>query len=65
MPGLRAIESEFNSSGLGDALWNPDTAATVSGLVEQKPTADGTYRMVMFDLGAPDAVTVYLEASRD
>jgi hypothetical protein len=61
-PGLRAIGAEHNVGG--GNLWDPETATTVSGIDEQEPTADGTYRVAMFNLEAPDAVTVYLYASR-
>jgi hypothetical protein len=40
------------------------SARTFSGVEEQDPTADGTYRAVLFNLDAPDAITVYLYASR-
>ncbi|MEV6814926.1 hypothetical protein [Micromonospora sp. NPDC051296] len=61
-PGLRAVAAEHNVGG-GD-LWDPETAKAVSGIDEEQPTADGTRRAVLFNLDAPDAVTVYLYASR-
>jgi hypothetical protein len=61
-PGLRAISAEHNVGG--GNLWDPDTASSVSGVKEQQPTNDGTYRSVMVNLDVRDAVTVYLYASR-
>ncbi|MEU0562340.1 hypothetical protein [Dactylosporangium sp. NPDC006015] len=61
-PGLRAITAKHNVGG--GNLWDPDTAVSVSGIEEQQPTTDGTYRSVLFNLDAPDAITVYLHASR-
>lgn len=61
-PGLRAVTARHNVGG--GNLWRPETAVSVSGIEEQTPTADGTYRSVLFDLDAPEAVTVYLHASR-
>ncbi|MGI5215879.1 hypothetical protein [Plantactinospora sp. CA-290183] len=61
-PGLRAVDAK-NDVGRGD-LWDPETAKVVSGIVEEQPTADGTRRSVLFNLDAPDAVTVYLYSNR-
>jgi len=61
-PGLRAVTAKHNVGG--GNLWDPGTAISVSGIEEQQPTTDGTYRSVLFNLDAPDAVTVYLYASR-
>jgi hypothetical protein len=60
IPGLRAVGAQHNVGG--GSLWHPETATTVSGIDEK--TADGTHRVVMFDLDAPDSVTVYLGAFR-
>lgn len=62
-PGLRAVTAKHNVGG--GNLWDPESATTVAGVAEQQPTADGTHRTVMFDLGATDTVTVYLHASRN
>ncbi len=62
VPGLRAVDTKHNVGG-GD-LWDPEAAKSVSGIDEEQPTADGTRRAVLFNLDAPDAVTVYLYASR-
>lgn len=61
-PGLRAVEAQHNVGG--GNLWDPGTAKTVSGIDEEEPAADGTFRRVLFDLDASDTVTVYLYASR-
>ena len=61
-PGFRAVDAEHNVGG--GNLWDPETAKIVSGVEEEHPTADGTRRAVLFNLDAPDAVTVYLYASR-
>ncbi|MER7277176.1 hypothetical protein ABT369_22290 [Dactylosporangium sp. NPDC000244] len=61
-PGLRAVTAEQNVGG--GNLWDPGTAVSVAGIKEEQPTADGTYRSVLFNLDAPDAVTVYLYAGR-
>ncbi|RGC69165.1 hypothetical protein C5N14_07830 [Micromonospora sp. MW-13] len=61
-PGVRAVDAKHNVGG--GSLWDPETARTVSGIVEEQPTADGTRRSVLFNLDAPDVVTVYLYASR-
>jgi hypothetical protein len=61
-PGLRAVTAKHNVGG--GNLWDPDTAVAVSGIQEQQPAADGTSRSVLFNLDAPDVVTVYLYASR-
>jgi hypothetical protein len=61
-PGLRAVTAKHNVGG--GNLWDPENAVAVSGIEEKQPTADGTYRSVLFDLDAPDAVTVYLYAGR-
>jgi hypothetical protein len=61
-PGLRAVTTSGHNVGGGN-LWNPDAATSVSGLREQHPAADGTLRAALFDLGRPDAVTVYLYAA--
>ncbi|MFD0579440.1 hypothetical protein [Dactylosporangium darangshiense] len=61
-PGLRAITAKHNLGG--GNLWDPETAKSVSGIKEDQPTTDGTYRSVMFNLDAEDAITVYLYASR-
>jgi hypothetical protein len=37
----------------------------VSGLVDEAPTADGTFRSLMLDLDVPDTITVYLYAGRN
>ncbi|MFD1320069.1 hypothetical protein [Micromonospora sonneratiae] len=62
VPGLRAVDANHNVGG--GNLWDPETAKTVSGIKEEQPTADGTYRSVLFNLDAPDMVIVYLHASR-
>jgi hypothetical protein len=62
MPGLRTVDANHNVGG--GNLWDPETAKTISGIDEEQPTADGTYRAVLFNLDAPDTVTVYLYASR-
>ncbi len=62
-PGRRAITDEHNVGG--GNLWRPETAASVSGIVEQQPTTDGTYRSLMLDLDDPATITVYLYATRD
>ncbi|GIG15012.1 hypothetical protein Cme02nite_33440 [Catellatospora methionotrophica] len=62
-PGLRAIDKQHDVGG--GNLWDPETAKTVSGIEEETPTGDGTYRRVMFGLDDPDSVTVYLHASRN
>ncbi|MEU9506042.1 hypothetical protein AB0D32_07145 [Micromonospora sp. NPDC048170] len=61
-PGLRAVDAKHNVGG--GNLWDPETAVTVSGIVEEQPTADGTRRSVLFILDAPEVVTVYLYAIR-
>ena len=61
-PGLRAVTAKHNVGG--GNLWDPDTAVSVSGIDEQQPAADGTHRSVLFNLDAPDAITVYLYANR-
>jgi len=61
-PGFRAVDAKHNVGG--GNRWDPETAKTVSGIDEEQPTADGTRRAVLFNLDAPDAVTVYLYASR-
>ncbi|MBM0257316.1 hypothetical protein [Micromonospora sp. 4G55] len=61
-PGLRAVDAKHNVGG--GNLWDPETAKTVSGIVEEQPTADGTRRSVLFNLDAPDVITVYVYASR-
>ncbi|TDC86108.1 hypothetical protein E1193_00065 [Micromonospora sp. KC606] len=62
-PGVRAVDARHNVGG--GNLWDPEAAWTVSGVVEEQPTADGTGRSVLFNLDAPDVVTVYLYASRN
>ena len=62
-PGLRAVDAKYNVGG--GNLWDPETAKTVSGIDEQEPTEDGTYRSVLFNLDVPDVVTVYLYANRN
>ncbi|MGW0435917.1 hypothetical protein ACWDV4_25660 [Micromonospora sp. NPDC003197] len=62
VPGLRPLDATHNVGG--GNLWDPETAKVVSGIDEEQPTADGTYRAVLFNLDATDAVTVYLFASR-
>ncbi|MEH0842101.1 hypothetical protein V6U81_06880 [Micromonospora sp. CPCC 205711] len=61
-PGLRAVTAKHNVGG--GNLWKPETAKTVSGIDEEQPTADGTRRALLVDLGVPDSVTVYLYAGR-
>ncbi|WP_433047153.1 hypothetical protein [Dactylosporangium sp. CS-033363] len=61
-PGLRAVTAAQNVGG--GNLFDPDAAVSVSGIKEDQPTADGTYRSALFGLDAPDTVTVYLYASR-
>ncbi|MBQ0994250.1 hypothetical protein PSH03_003797 [Micromonospora sp. PSH03] len=61
-PGLRAVDAKHNVGG--GNLWDPETAKTISGLDEEQPTAEGTRRALLVNLDAPDAVTVYLYASR-
>jgi len=61
-PGLRPLDATHNVGG--GNLWHPEAATSVSGLAEQEPGPDGTYRSLMFDLDAPDAITVYLYALR-
>jgi hypothetical protein len=53
---------EHANVGGGD-LWDPASAKTISGIKEDNPASDGTYRDVLVNLDAPDAVTVYLYAS--
>ncbi len=62
-PGLRAVTTKHHNVGGGDS-WNPDAAAAVSGLQEDEPGPDNTYRSLLLDLGDPDTVTVYLYASQ-
>ncbi|MFI7553301.1 hypothetical protein ACIBQ2_26580 [Micromonospora sediminimaris] len=61
-PGLRAVDATHNVGG--GSTWDPETATTIAGLDEEQPLADGTHRALLIDLDAPDAVTVYLYASR-
>jgi hypothetical protein len=61
-PGLRAVTAADNVGG--GNLWDPDAATTIAGVEEQQPTADGTYRRLLLDLGVPDMVTTYLYAAR-
>jgi hypothetical protein len=61
-PGLRAVTEQPNVGG-GD-LWHPEGAVAVSGLVEDTPTTDDTYRRLLLDLDDQDTVMVYLYASR-
>ncbi|MER6592351.1 hypothetical protein ABT214_10950 [Micromonospora purpureochromogenes] len=61
-PGLRAVDAKHNVGG--GNLWDPEAAKTISGVDEEQPTADGTRRVLLVNLDAPDAVTVYLYASR-
>lgn len=60
--GLRAVTASHNLGG--DKLWDPESASAVSGIEEQQPTADGTFRAILVNFDAPNAVTVYLYASR-
>jgi hypothetical protein len=62
VPGLRAVGAHRNVGG--GNLWDPETARTVSGVAEKETAADGTYRQVLFNLDAPNTVTVYLYANR-
>jgi len=61
-PGLRAVTASHNVGG--GNLWHPDQPTSVSGLVEEQPTADGTLRSLMLDLDDADSITVYLYAGR-
>ncbi|MER5455216.1 hypothetical protein ABT008_10545 [Micromonospora sp. NPDC002389] len=61
-PGLRAVTREDDVGG-GDT-WHPERAARVSGLAEEAPGPGGTYRRLLVDLDAADAVTIYLRATR-
>lgn len=61
-PGLRAVDATHNIGG--GNTWDPETATIIAGLDEEQPLADGTRRALLVDLDAPDAVTVYLYASR-
>jgi hypothetical protein len=60
--GQRSITATHNVGG--GNLWRPEQPVSVSGLHENEPTADGTYRVVMLDLDDRDTVTVFLYASR-
>lgn len=62
-PGRRTIDKSHNIGG--GNLWDPQRPKTVSGLVEQQPTPDGTYRTLMLDLDATDVVVAYLYASKN
>ncbi|MBQ1049243.1 hypothetical protein KBX50_12320 [Micromonospora sp. C51] len=61
-PGLRAVDATHNVGG--GNTWDPETATSIAGLDEEQPLADGTRRALLIDLDAPDAVTIYLYASR-
>ncbi|WP_154943009.1 hypothetical protein [Micromonospora palomenae] len=61
-PGLRAVTKQDDVGG-GDT-WHPETAVRVSGLDEEAPGPNGTYRRLLADLDAEDTVTMYLRASR-
>ncbi|MFK3980953.1 hypothetical protein ACI2K4_11310 [Micromonospora sp. NPDC050397] len=61
-PGLRAITEAHNVGG--GNLWDPESHVSVSGLEENEPTSDGTYRSLLLGLDSADTVTVYLHASR-
>jgi hypothetical protein len=61
-PGLRAITAKHNLGG--GNLWHPETAVTVSGIEENQPGPENTYRSVLFDLDVPETALVYLYASR-
>lgn len=54
-PGRRAVTDDM-SVGQG-TTWHPDRAVSVSGIAEEG-------RWVLFDLDAPDAVTVYLVVTK-
>ncbi|MGC4764055.1 hypothetical protein ACLQ20_14475 [Micromonospora sp. DT46] len=47
-PGVRAVDTKHNVGG--GNLWDPETAKTVSGIVEEQPIADGTRRSVLLNL---------------
>lgn len=61
-PGLRAVTNQDDIGG--GNTWHPETAVRVSGLDEETPGPNGTYRRLLVDLDADDTVTVYLHASQ-
>jgi hypothetical protein len=61
-PGLRAVSKQDDVGG-GNS-WHPETAVRVSGLDEETPGPNGTYRRLLVDLDAEDTATVYLRATQ-
>ncbi|MGC5289039.1 hypothetical protein [Micromonospora sp. DT231] len=61
-PGLRVVSKQDDVGG-GNS-WHPETAVRVSGLDEETPGPNGTYRRLLADLDREDTVTLFLRASR-
>ncbi|MEU7585869.1 hypothetical protein AB0A95_06170 [Micromonospora sp. NPDC049230] len=61
-PGLRVVTKQDDVGGGG--TWHPETAVRVSGINEEAPGPNGTYRRLLVDLDREDTVTVYLHARK-